>query len=123
MLARLIQELAKDGVLPFSNFMMENRPFKTPICALVLHLGVTILFICAPPAGDAFSFVVSLSSYPTTILYLAITVGLIKLRFTKSTNWSAPFSAPWVIIIIYLAGNIVSQIATQVEMHITNAFL
>ncbi|KAH8172080.1 amino acid permease domain-containing protein [Sarocladium implicatum] len=103
---RLIQELAKDGVLPFSNFMMENRPFKTPICALVLHLGVTILFICAPPAGDAFSFVVSLSSYPTTILYLAITVGLIKLRFTKSANWSAPFSAPWVIIIIYLAGNI-----------------
>jgi amino acid transporter len=100
--------LAKDGVLPFSDFMMENRPFKTPIYALILHLGVTILFICAPPAGDSFNFVVGLSSYPTTVLYLAITIGLIKLRLTKKEAWSAPFSAPWVIIIFYLAGNIVS---------------
>ncbi|KAH7359335.1 amino acid transporter [Plectosphaerella cucumerina] len=103
---RLIQELAKDGVLPFSDFMMENRPFKTPIFALVLHLGVTILFICAPPAGDAFNFIVSLSSYPTTVLYLALTVGLIKLRLTKKEAWSAPFTAPWFAIIIYLLGNI-----------------
>ncbi|KAH7309206.1 amino acid transporter [Stachybotrys elegans] len=103
---RLIQELAKDGVLPFSNFMMENRPFKTPIYALALHLGVTILFICAPPAGDAFNFVVALSSYPTTIMYLALTIGLVKLRLVKKEQWSAPFSAPWIIIGIYLAGNI-----------------
>jgi amino acid transporter len=88
--------------------MMENRPFKTPIFALVLHLGVTILFICAPPAGDAFNFIVSLSSYPTTVLYLALTVGLIKLRLTKKEAWSAPFTAPRLAIIIYLLGNIVS---------------
>ncbi|KAL2213206.1 amino acid transporter [Sarocladium strictum] len=103
---RLIQETAKDGALPFPNFMMENRPFKTPIYALGLHLAVTILFICAPPAGDAFNFVVSLSSYPTTVMYTAITVGLIKLRLSKKENWSPSFSAPWIIIAIYLAGNI-----------------
>src|SRR5687767_4414192 len=113
--ARLIQELAKDGVLPFSDIMMENRPFKTPIYALTLHLGVTILFICAPPAGDAFNFIVSLSSYPTTVMYLALTIGLVKLRLSKKENWSAPFSAPWIVIGIYLAGNIVSLILTPLK--------
>ncbi|OLN88183.1 High-affinity methionine permease 3 [Colletotrichum chlorophyti] len=103
---RLLQELAKDGVLPFSNLFMENRPFRTPIYALVLHLGVTILFICAPPAGDAFSFVVSLSSYPTTVLLTAITIGLVKLRFTDSANFQSPLRAPWILIGIYLAANI-----------------
>ncbi|KAF3805087.1 High-affinity methionine permease [Colletotrichum gloeosporioides] len=103
---RLLQELAKDGVLPFSNWFMENRPFRTPIYALLLHLGVTILFICAPPAGDAFNFVVSLSSYPTTVLLFAITVGLVKLRLTDRANFQSPLPAPWILIVIYLAANI-----------------
>ncbi|KAJ3961093.1 hypothetical protein N0V92_002225 [Colletotrichum tropicale] len=103
---RLLQELAKDGVLPFSNLFMENRPFRTPIYALLLHLGVTILFICAPPAGDAFNFVVSLSSYPATVLLFAITVGLVKLRLTDRANFHSPLPAPWILIVIYLAANI-----------------
>ncbi|RAL65394.1 hypothetical protein DID88_000962 [Monilinia fructigena] len=103
---RLIQELAKDHTLPFSNLFMENRPFRTPIYALLLHLGVTILFICAPPAGDAFTFIVSLSSYPTTVLLTAITIGLVKLRLTDRENFSSPIQAPWIIILGYLAGNI-----------------
>ncbi|KAF6836445.1 amino acid transporter [Colletotrichum plurivorum] len=103
---RVLQELAKDGVLPFPDLLMENRPFRTPVSALVLHLGVTILFICAPPAGDAFNFVVSLSSYPTTVLLFAITVGLVKLRLTDKANFRSPLRAPWVLIMIYLAANI-----------------
>ncbi|KAK7433025.1 hypothetical protein QQZ08_000498 [Neonectria magnoliae] len=103
---RILQELAKDGVLPFSNLFMENRPFRTPIYSLILHLGVTILFICAPPAGDAFTFIVSLSTYPTTALLTAITVGLVKLRLTKSENFQSPLRAPWILIMGYLAANI-----------------
>ncbi|KAH6990093.1 amino acid transporter [Ilyonectria destructans] len=103
---RILQELAKDGVLPFSNLFMENRPFRTPIYSLILHLGVTILFICAPPAGDAFTFIVSLSTYPTTALLTAITVGLVKLRLTKREDFQSPLRAPWVLIIGYLAANI-----------------
>lgn len=86
---------------------MENRPFRTPVAALILHLGVTILFICAPPAGDAFTFIVSLSSYPTTVLLTAITIGLVKLRLSKKENFDSPFKAPWILIAIYLLGNIV----------------
>jgi amino acid transporter len=62
---------------------MENRPFKTPINALLLHLGVTIMFVCAPPAGDAFNFVVGLASYLTAALFAAISLGLLRVRLTK----------------------------------------
>ncbi|KAB8229493.1 amino acid/polyamine transporter I [Aspergillus alliaceus] len=103
---RVLQELAKDGITPFPNIMMQNRPFRTPIIALAVHLGITVLFICAPPAGDAFNFIVSLSSYPTTFLLTAITVGLVKLRLSKHENWTSAFTAPWVVIGFYLAGNI-----------------
>lgn len=87
---------------------MENRPFRTPIFALAVHLGVTVLFICAPPAGDAFKFIVSLSSYPMTFLLTLISIGLVKIRLTEKGAWQAPFTTPWVVIGVYLAGNFVS---------------
>lgn len=88
--------------------MMQNRPFKTPIAALIVHLGVTVLFICAPPAGDAFSFVVGLSSYPMCLMLTAITVGLVRMRLTRTgEGWSSSYPAPWPVIGFYLAANIV----------------
>ena len=106
--ARVIQELAKDGITPFPNIVMQNRPFKTPIWGLLIHLGITIVFICAPPAGDAFDFVINLTSYPTVVLLTAITVGLVKLRLSKDEDFQSGFRVPWVVLGLYLAGNIVS---------------
>ncbi|KAI9931390.1 hypothetical protein ASPWEDRAFT_103612 [Aspergillus wentii DTO 134E9] len=102
---RVIQEMAKDGITPFPNLVMQNRPFKTPLWALAIHLGVTILFICAPPAGDAFNFIISLSSYPTVFLLTLVTIGLIKLRLTDGEFYSG-FTVPWAVLGFYLAGNI-----------------
>jgi len=87
---------------------MQNRPFRTPISALAIHLGVTVLFICAPPAGDAFNFVVSLNSYPTVLLLTGVTIGLIKLRLSKDEDSESAFKVPWAVLGFYLAGNIVS---------------
>ncbi|GES60773.1 methionine permease [Aspergillus terreus] len=103
---RVIQELGKDDIAPFPNLVMQNRPFRTPIVALFVHLGVTIIFICAPPAGEAFDFVVKLSSYPNTVLLTATTIALIKLRLAKEME-ARPFSVHWVIIGFYLAGSVV----------------
>jgi amino acid transporter len=106
----VIQELAKDGIMPFPNIVMQNRPFRTPIWALVIHLGVTVLFICAPPAGDAFNFIISLSSYPTVLLLTAVTIGLVKLRLSRDEDTGSSFKVPWAILGFYLAGNVVSSI-------------
>ncbi|KAJ5682387.1 hypothetical protein N7462_005552 [Penicillium macrosclerotiorum] len=98
-------ELAKDGVTPFPNILMQNRPFKTPLVCLAVHLGVTIAFICAPPAGDAFDFVVGLGTYPSVFLLTLVTIGLIKLRI-KNENFQSSFTVPWAVLAFYLAGNI-----------------
>lgn len=102
----MIQELGKDDIAPFPNLVMQNRPFRTPIVALFVHLGVTIIFICAPPAGEAFDFVVKLSSYPNTVLLTATTIALIKLRLAKDME-NRPFSVPRAIVGFYLAGSVV----------------
>lgn len=86
---------------------MQNRPFKTPIVSLAIHLGVTIIFICAPPANDAFNFVVSLGTYPAVFLLTLVTIGLIKLRPSKDENFQSSFTVPWAVLALYLAGNIV----------------
>lgn len=108
--ARVLQELAKDGITPFPNILMQNRPFKTPIVCLAIHLVITIILICAPPAGDAFSFVVGLGTYPTVFLLTLVTIGLIKLRLDESDNFQSSFKVPRTILVFYLAGNIVSQV-------------
>ncbi|CEO58944.1 Putative Amino acid transporters [Penicillium brasilianum] len=103
--SRVLQELAKDGITPFPNVLMQNRPFKTPIFCLAIHLAITVIFICAPPAGDAFDFVVGLGTYPTVLLLTLVTIGLIKLRLDKDDNFQSSFKVPWAILGLYLAGN------------------
>jgi amino acid transporter len=100
--ARVLQELAKDGITPFPNLIMQNRPFKTPIVCLTIYLGITIIFICAPPIGDAFNFVVGLGTYPTVFLLTLVTIGLIKLRLVDNyDNFQSSFKVPWVILAFY----------------------
>lgn len=108
--ARVIQELAKDGITPFPTLFMQNRPFKTPIWGLLIHFGITVLFICAPPAGDAFDFVVNLTTYPGIFLLTLVGIGLIKLRFDKKEKWNEEggFRVPWAVLGFYLVGNLVS---------------
>lgn len=86
---------------------MQNRPFKTPVVSLAIHLGITIIFICAPPANDAFNFVVGLGTYPAVFLLTLITIGLIKLRLSKAENFQSSFTVPWAVLALYLAGNTV----------------
>lgn len=54
---RLVQELGREGVLPFSRFWASNRPFNAPLPGLFEHWLVTVITIVAPPAGDAYNFV------------------------------------------------------------------
>lgn len=54
---RIVQELGREGVLPFSRFWASSRPFNAPTAGLAEHWIVTVITICAPPAGDAYNFV------------------------------------------------------------------
>ncbi len=54
---RVIREVARQGVLPFSSFWTSIRPFNTPGGPLLIKWGLTVIVILAVPTGDAFTFV------------------------------------------------------------------
>lgn len=101
---------------------MQNKPFRTPIWGLLIHFGVTVLFICAPPAGDAFNFVVNLTTYPGVFLLTLAAIGLIKIRLDKKEweAWGAKggFSVPWVVLGFYVLGNLVRQLSFFVSWYL-----
>jgi amino acid transporter len=54
---RLVQELGREGVLPFSRFWASNRPFNAPLAGLFEHWLVSVIIMLAPPPGDAYDFI------------------------------------------------------------------
>ncbi|OJD24416.1 hypothetical protein ACJ73_04225 [Blastomyces percursus] len=53
---RIIQELGREGVLPFSRFWASNRPFNSPAAGLFEHYVISAIVMLAPPPGDAYNF-------------------------------------------------------------------
>lgn len=78
--SRMIRECGRQGVLPFPKVWASTRPFGTPLAPYILKWGLTVLMILAPPAGDAFNFIVDLQSYPSNVFAFATTFGLLLIR-------------------------------------------
>lgn len=53
---RIVQELGREGVLPFSRVWASNWPFNTPAAGLFEHYIVSVIVMLAPPPGDAYNF-------------------------------------------------------------------
>ncbi|KAL2212999.1 amino acid transporter [Sarocladium strictum] len=104
--ARLNQELAKEGMLPFSRFWASNKPFNAPASALFLHWLVTVIVLLAPPAGPAYNFIVSLYTYPGVWINTFVTFGLIYLQWSKRENWTSQWHTYLPISILYILANI-----------------
>ncbi|KAG5984949.1 hypothetical protein E4U54_006082 [Claviceps lovelessii] len=84
--SRMIREIGRQGVLPFTDFWVTTKPFGTPIGPYVLKWLMTFAMIAAPPAGDAFQFVVSLKTYPEALFGLAMTLGVYIIRRRRRRN-------------------------------------
>ncbi|KAJ5280753.1 hypothetical protein N7478_006125 [Penicillium angulare] len=91
-LARVNQEIARQGFLPFQGFLSSSRPFNTPLGGLIVHYIPSILVIALPPQQDIYNFILDVEGYPGNIFALAITVGLLILRY-KEPNTPRPFKA------------------------------
>lgn len=59
----VVQELGREGVLPYSEWFASNSPFGAPLVGL-LEVGVSSI-ICAvlPPPGDAFTLLIQCSCF------------------------------------------------------------
>ena len=106
--SRQIREIARQGVLPWTEFWVSTKPFGTPLGPYFLKWVFTIIMILAPPAGDAFQFVVSLKSYPDAIFHVALGAGLIFLRRRRDRSGTprSDFRAWWAVIILYLLSQV-----------------
>ncbi|KAJ3558188.1 hypothetical protein NM688_g1077 [Phlebia brevispora] len=65
---RVIQELGRERVLPFSSFFASNRPFGAPLGGLFEQYAITAFLVVAVPAGDAYLFMLNSTlfwSFPT----------------------------------------------------------
>lgn len=63
----VVQELGREGVLPFSKFLASNKPFNAPAAGLFEHYIVSIIIMLAPPPGDAYNFLVKYVSLPPSL--------------------------------------------------------
>ncbi|KAI0539308.1 high-affinity methionine permease [Xylaria digitata] len=100
--SRLLREIGRQGVLPFTEFWVSTKPFGTPIGPYILKWVVTIIFIIAPPAGDAFQFVVSLKSYPDGVFFVAMAIGVYIIRYRqKRLNRERPAFKAWDICLVF----------------------
>ncbi|KAH9068445.1 amino acid transporter [Lactarius deliciosus] len=84
--ARVLREVARQGLLPYATFFASIRPFGTPLGPVALKYALTVLVISVLPARDAFNFTVDLASYPALVFQAATAIGLWRLRTRRARD-------------------------------------
>ncbi|KAF2228658.1 amino acid transporter [Viridothelium virens] len=112
---RLVQELGREGVLPFSKLWASNKPLDAPFMGLFEHWLVSVIIMLAPPPGDAYNFILNVISYPLSIVNIFVALGLVYLYFNRSTyDWHPPTSASLSVALFFLLSNIYLAVAPYV---------
>ncbi|GLB39007.1 putative amino acid permease [Lyophyllum shimeji] len=104
---RVIQELGREGILPYPSFFASNKPFNAPLTGLFTQYIVSCAFMLAPPPGDAYLFMISLSSYSLAIINTLVAFGLLLLYTSpyREWGWNPPFRSPKPVIILFCLTN------------------
>lgn len=114
---RIIQQLGREGILPFSDFFASSRPFNSPMVGLFQHFIVCLVTIVAPPPGDAYNFIMNLISYPMNIINLCVSGGLIYLHWQHKKGkivWNPPIRAGLPVIVFFSMCNVYLIVAPYI---------
>ncbi|KAF2421120.1 amino acid transporter [Tothia fuscella] len=112
---RLVQELGREGILPFSSLWASNKPFNAPFMGLFEHWLVSVIIMLAPPPGDAYNFILNVISYPLSIVNIFVSAGLVWLYLHREQyNWHPPTRATLPVTIFFLLSNIYLAVAPYV---------
>ncbi|KAH8202811.1 hypothetical protein TruAng_002974 [Truncatella angustata] len=98
-MARLNQEIARQGFLPFSNWLSSTKPFGAPMGGLIVHYIPTVLVIVLPPSEEVYSFILEVEGYPGQIFALLTSFGILWLRY-KRPELKRPFRA-WIAAVVF----------------------
>ncbi|KAK4221728.1 amino acid permease-domain-containing protein [Podospora fimiseda] len=109
--SRVKQELAKEGILPFSKFFASDWPNKTPTGGLLLHWTFTLILVVGPKSRDTYAFVSFLYGYSQIWIQLLIACGLVYLNFSTKRGWARErtsfhtsncLTVPWALCLLYV---------------------
>lgn len=106
---RIIQQLGREGSLPFSKFFATSKPFNSPGVGLFQHWVICVITICAPPKGDAYSFVLNLISYPLNVVNSAVALGLLITKWQARkgrTSWHPPINTHWTVVVFFFLSSL-----------------
>lgn len=123
--ARLVQQLGRRSIIPFSRLIGSNRPFGTPFFALFEHYVMCIILLFAPASagsksrGDSYNFVANLITYPYSIVNVFVGLGIIWITFRKRERrigsltlpalfpeWKPSIKATWPVALFFILGNL-----------------
>ncbi|KAF9255771.1 APC amino acid permease [Marasmius fiardii PR-910] len=104
----VIQELGREGLMPWSAFFASNKPFNAPLAGLFTEYLLSCAFLVLPPPGDIYLFLINLASYSTVVVYLLVSLGLLLLYTPayRSRNWSPPFRAWRAVVVVFFISNV-----------------
>ncbi|OJD36855.1 high affinity methionine permease [Diplodia corticola] len=112
---RIVQELGREGILPFSGFFASNKPFNAPLAGLFEHWLVSVIIMLAPPPGDAYNFILNVISYPLAIVNVFVSGGLVHLYLNRAKyHWNPPIKATLPVTIFFLLSNIYLVVAPYI---------
>jgi len=113
---RIVQELGREGILPFSSFFASNKPFNAPLAGLFEHWLVSVIIMLAPPAGDAYNLILNVISYPLSVINALVSGGLIYVYFHKTSYvWYPPVKATVPVVGFFFISNIFLVIAPFIK--------
>lgn len=114
---RIIQQLGREGTLPFRRFFASSKPFNSPMVGLMQHWIVCIITILAPPPGDAYNFIMNLISYPLNVVNFFVALGLLWIHYKAykgEIKWEPPLKATIPVIAFFLLSSLYLIIAPYV---------
>ncbi|CCH58623.1 hypothetical protein TBLA_0A08340 [Henningerozyma blattae CBS 6284] len=114
---RIIQQLGREGILPFSNFFATSKPFNSPTVGLFQHFIVCMVTILAPPPGDAYNFIMNLISYPMNIVNFFVSSGLLYIYYQRrkgKIEWNPPITAGPIVAGFFSLANIYLIVAPYI---------
>lgn len=107
---RVKQELAKEGILPFSRFFASDWPFNAPSGAIFLHWLFSVILIVGLNLPELYTFVTNIFVYTGNWIKLLLGVGLLYLRYKPTSGWAeqrttfssyTPMTVFWIVSLLY----------------------
>ncbi|KAJ6787991.1 hypothetical protein PWT90_01103 [Aphanocladium album] len=99
--ARLKHEVARQGLLPFSDVLASTKPFNSPLGGLLINYIPSLLIIILPPSTKIYSFILEVEGYAGQITGLAVAVGLLWLRY-REPDLQRPYKASMLAVSVKL---------------------